>query len=70
MLPSLCTTVQVIPELLVGKVWVEAGCPAGILAEVKKSAKARYKYAVHRLKRRQPHIKRKKLGASRNTRKF
>ena len=51
-------------------VWVEAGCPAGILAEIKKSAKARYKYAVHRLKRRQAHIKRKKLGkafTSRNT---
>ena len=29
------------------KVWVEAACPsAGILAEIKKSAKARYKYAT------------------------
>ena len=54
------------------KVWTEAGCPsAGILAEIKKAAKTRYKYAVRRLKRRQE--KRKKVGevfASRNARNF
>ena len=56
------------------KVWIEAGCPsAGVLAEIKKAAKTRYKYAVRRLKRRQTYIKRKKMGeafASRNVRNF
>ena len=35
------------------KVWVEAGCPsAGVLFNIKRNTKSRFKYAVRRLKRR------------------
>ena len=47
------------------QVWLEAGSPpAGVLAELKKKAKSRYKYEVRRLKRRAQFIKREKLAAA------
>ena len=56
------------------KVWEEAGCPSsGVLFNVKKHSKARFKYAVHRLKRRQHILLREKLArsfASKNFNKF
>ena len=45
------------------KVWVEAGCPvSGVLFQIKKNAKSRYKYEVRRLKRRQDILLQKKLA--------
>ena len=47
------------------KIWLEAGSPAaGVLAELKKKAKSRYKYEVRKLKRRAKFIKREKLAAA------
>ena len=46
----------------------EAGCPsAGVLAEIKKHTKSRYKYAIRRVKRRRETIIREKIGASLST---
>ena len=45
------------------KVWVEAGCPvSGVLFQIKKNVKSRYKYEVYRLKRRQDILLQKKLA--------
>ena len=45
------------------KVWEEAGCPtSGVLFQIKKSAKTRYKYEVRRLKRRQNIMLQKKIA--------
>ena len=47
------------------KVSEEAGCPSsGVLINIKTNAKSRYKYAVHRIKRRQNHLVRNKLSQS------
>ena len=47
------------------KVWVEAGCPpSGVLTQIKKNSKKRYKYEVRRLVRRQNSLIKKKLAAS------
>ena len=47
------------------KVWDEAECPSsGVLFNIKKNAKSRYKYAVRRIKRRQNHLVRNKLAQS------
>ena len=45
------------------KVWTECGCPTtGVLFQIKKNSKRRFKYEVRRLRRRQCHIKREKLA--------
>ena len=45
------------------KVWCQAGRPSsGVLHQIKKSAKSRYKYEVRRLKRREQFIRRQKLA--------
>ena len=45
------------------KIWVEAGCAvSGVLFQIKKNVKSRYKYEVHRLKCRQDIILQKKLA--------
>ena len=45
------------------KVWKEAGCPkSGVLSQIKKTTKSRYKYWVRRLKRRQNILLQKKLA--------
>ena len=47
------------------KVWVEAGCPtAGVLSQIKRNAKSRFKYAVRRLRRRKDHVIRDKFPRS------
>ena len=56
------------------RVWKQAGSPsAGVLHQLKKLARSRYKYEVRRLKRRELHIRRWKMAqalASSNTRSF
>ena len=56
------------------RVWVEAGCPsAGVLFNIKRKAKTRFKYAVRRLKRRRDFLVREKLSCAftaRNKQKF
>lgn len=45
------------------KIWEEAGCPkSGVLFQIKKTTKSRYKYGVCRLKRRQNALLQKKLA--------
>ena len=47
--------------------------PAGVITQIKKAAKSRFKYEVRRLKRRQLHIRRRKMAeafASHNSRNF
>ena len=45
------------------KIWEEAGCPtSGVLFQIKKNTKTRYKYEVRRLKRRQNVMLQKKLA--------
>ena len=47
--------------------------PAGVITQIKKAAKSRFKYEVPRLKRRQLHIRRRKMAeafASHNSRNF
>jgi len=45
------------------KLWIDAGSPsAGVLFQLKKHAYGRYKYAVHRVRRRQEHLKQMKLA--------
>lgn len=47
------------------RVWVEAGCPSsGVLFQIKRNAKSRFKYAVRRLKRRKDHTIRNKFAQS------
>ncbi len=47
------------------RVWLEAGSPSsGVLCQIKKNSKSRYKYEVRRLKRRQLHIRRKKMASA------
>ena len=47
------------------KIWVEAGCPSsGVLSQIKKSSKTRYKYAVRRLRCRQDALLQNKLANS------
>ena len=47
------------------KVWCEAGCPpSGVLCQIRKKAKSRYKYETRRLKRKQQSIIRQKLASS------
>ena len=56
------------------RVWKQAGSPsAGVLHQLKKSSRSRYKYEVRRLKRREQHIRREKMAealASSNTKNF
>ena len=52
------------------RVWVEAGYPtSGVLFQIKKYAKSRYKYEVRRLLRNQQHLLRCKLARSFTSRK-
>ena len=47
------------------KVWLNAGCPSnGVLQQIKRKTKLRFKYAVRSIKRRQDHIKRAQLADS------
>ena len=47
------------------KVWLEAGCPkSGVLVEIKKKVKKRYKYAARKVKRQQKYLLRDKLAKS------
>ena len=47
------------------KVWCEAGCPpSGVLCQIRKKAKSRYKYETRRLKRKQQSIICQKLASS------
>ena len=47
------------------KVWNECGCPtSGVLIQIKKNSKSRFKYEVRRLCRRQSHIRREKLASA------
>ena len=47
------------------KIWKEAGYPSsGVLSQIKKNVKRRYRYAVRRLIRRQNHLLQKKLATS------
>ena len=47
------------------RVWCQAGCPSsGVLHQLKRSAKSRYKYEVRRLKRREQYIRREKMAAA------
>ena len=44
------------------KIWIDAGSPrSGVLFQIKKNAKSRYKYQVRKLKRREKHIRNQKL---------
>ena len=56
------------------RVWVEAGCPsAGVLFNIKRNVKKRFKYAVRRLKHRKEFLIREKFAcafAARNKDKF
>lgn len=46
-------------------VWCKAGSPSvGVLHQIKRSAKSRYKYEVRRLKRREQYIRREKMAAA------
>ena len=52
------------------KVWVEAGCPsAGVLFNIKRNTKSRFKYAVCRLKRRKEYLIRERFASSFTSRK-
>ena len=45
------------------QVWVEAGCPSnGVLSQIKKRSKQRFKYAVRKIRRQQSYIKRARLA--------
>ena len=45
------------------KLWSECGCPSsGIMFQLKKNSKSRYKYEVRRLKRQQQYIKSEMMG--------
>jgi len=45
------------------KLWCDAGSPSsGVLHQLKLAAKRRYKYEVRRLKRRQSHIRRRRMA--------
>ena len=47
------------------RLWCECGCPSsGVLSQIKRNTKARYKYEVRRLRRRQQHIRREKMGSA------
>ena len=47
------------------RVWHQAGCPsAGVLHQLKRAAKSRYKYEVRRLRRRDQYIRREKMAAA------
>ena len=47
------------------KVWTECGCPtSGVLIQIKKNSKRRFKYEVRRLHRHQSHIRREKLASA------
>ena len=56
------------------KVWKQAGSPsAGVLHQLKRSSRARYKYEVRRLRRREHHIRRDRMAvalASSNSKTF
>ena len=50
-------------SLLWSKIWHEVGCPStGVLFQLKKHAKARYKYAVRRLRRKQDQLRSRKMA--------
>ena len=45
------------------RVWREAGCPcSGVLFDIKRRSRSRFKYEVRRLRRREKHIRRSKLA--------
>ena len=47
------------------RVWVEAGCPPnGVLFQIKKKSKSRFKYAVRKIRRQQNYINRAQLANS------
>ena len=50
-------------SILWNKIWREAGCPSvGVLSQLRKRAKSRYKYAVRRLIRNQDLMRRKRMA--------
>lgn len=50
-------------SILWNRIWREAGCPsAGVLAQLRKHAKSRYKYAARRLIRNQDQLRRKSMA--------
>ena len=50
-------------SVLWSKIWHEAVCPStGVLFQLKKHAKARYKYAIRRLKRKQDQLRSRKMA--------
>ena len=53
------------------RIWSEAGCPSGVLFQIKKHTKSRYKHEVRRLKRKQNRLLQEKLaGLSRRSKTF
>ena len=47
------------------RLWSDNGCPSsGVLSQIRKKAKSRYKYAVRSLKRRKDHIVSKKISSA------
>ena len=45
------------------RIWLECGCPiSGVLFQIKKKAKKRYKYEVRRLRRQEDHIRNELMG--------
>ena len=45
--------------------WCDSGCPSsGVLFQIKKNSKKRFKYEVRRLRRQQEHIRREQLGSA------
>ena len=45
------------------RIWLECGCPiSGVLFQIKKNAKKRYKYEVRRLRRQEDHIRSELMG--------
>ena len=47
------------------RVWSEAGCPSsGVLSQIKKNSRSRFKYEMRRLRRGQDRILRRKLASS------
>ena len=50
-------------SVLWNRIWQEAGCPSvGVLSQLRKHTKSRYKYAVRRLIRNQDKLRRKKMA--------
>ena len=75
--PQLCKRAKVMPgwndsvrllrskALFWNRLWSDNGCPSsGVLSQIRRKAKSRYKYAVRSLKRRKDHIVSKKISSA------